>query len=168
MNLKLTTFANYSGNSKLAEASKTLKYGDLEIRLINDEYYFVHDNGATIDNISLIKMIGSNFKGLISTFPQSITSDLINYAPSMTLFINSLTDYVKKTELQDGTFDLIVSSVTADGFVSCISLSTTTSASIVQLFHVIHLLFQAMQTFMDYSMGVILQQLVYLHLVHYQ
>lgn len=130
MNLKLTTFANYSGNSKLAEASKTLKYGDLEIRLINDEYYFVHDNGATIDNISLIKMIGSNFKGLISTFPQSITSDLINYAPSMTLFINSLTDYVKKTELQDGTFDLIVSSVTADGFVSCISLTTTTSASI--------------------------------------
>ena len=130
MNLKLTTFANYSGNSKLAEASKTLKYGDLEIRLINDEYYFVHDNGATIDNISLIKMIGSNFKGLISTFPQSITSDLINYAPSMTLFINSLTDFVKKTELQDGTFDLIVSSVTADGFISCISLSTTTSASI--------------------------------------
>jgi hypothetical protein len=61
MNLKLTTFANYSGNSKLAEASKTLKYGDLEIRLINDEYYFVHDNGATIDNINLIKMIGSNF-----------------------------------------------------------------------------------------------------------
>ena len=130
MNLKLTTFANYSGNSKLAEASKTLKYGDLEIRLINDVYYFVHDNGATIDNINLIKMIGSNFKGLISTFPQSITSDLINYAPSMTLFINSLTDYVKKTELQDGTFDLIVSSLTADGFVSCISLSTTTSASI--------------------------------------
>ena len=130
MNLKLTTFANYSGNSKLAEASKTLKYGDLEIRLINDEYYFVHDNGATIDNISLIKMIGSNFKGLISTFPQSITSDLINYAPSMTLFMNSLTDYVKKTELQDGTFDLVVSSVTADGFISCISLSTTTSASI--------------------------------------
>ena len=48
----------------------------------------------------------------------------------MTLFINSLTDFVKKTELQDGTFDLIVSSLTADGFVSCISLSTTTSASI--------------------------------------
>ena len=130
MNYQLTTFANYSGSSKLAETSKTLKYGDLEIRLINDVYYFVHDNGATIDNINLIKMIGSNFKGLISTFPQSITSDLINYAPSMTLFINSLTDYVKKTELQDGTFDLIVSSLTADGFVSCISLSTTTSASI--------------------------------------
>ncbi len=130
MNYKLTTFANYSGNSKTAETSKTLKYGDLEIKLINDEYYFVHDNGATIDNISLIKMIGSNFKGLISTFPQSITSDLINYAPSMTLFMNSLSDFVKKTELQDGTFDLIVSSVTADGFVSCISLSTTTSASI--------------------------------------
>ena len=73
MNYKLTTFANCSGNSKTAETSKTLKYGDLEIRLINDEYYFVHDNGATIDNISLIKMIGSNFKGLISTFPQSIT-----------------------------------------------------------------------------------------------
>ena len=57
MNYKLTTFANYSGNSKTAETSKTLKYGDLEIKLINDVYYFVHDNGATIDNINLIKMI---------------------------------------------------------------------------------------------------------------
>ena len=130
MNVRLTTFANYSGNSKLAETSKTLKYGDLEIRLINDEYYFVHDNGATIDNIGLIKMIGSSFKGLMSTFPQSITSDLINYAPTMSLFINAMSEYVKKSQLQDGTFDLIVSSATVDGFVSCISLSTTTSASI--------------------------------------
>ena len=87
MNVRLITFANYSGNSKLAEASKTLKYEDLEIILINDEYYFVHDIGATIDNISLIKMIGSSFKGLMSTFPRSITTDLINYAPSMSLFM---------------------------------------------------------------------------------
>ena len=75
-------------------------------------------------------MIGSSFKGLISTFPQSITSDLINYAPTMSLFMNAMTEYVKKTELQDGTFDLVVSSATVDGFVSCIPLSTTTSASI--------------------------------------
>ena len=58
MNLKLTTFANYSGNSKLAEASKTLKYGDLEIRLINDVYYFVHDNGATIEVVYRWRNLG--------------------------------------------------------------------------------------------------------------
>ena len=83
MNVRLTTFANYSGNSKFSEASKTPKYGDLEIKPINDEYYFVHDNGATIDNINFMKMMGSSFKGLMSTFPQSITSDLIICAPSM-------------------------------------------------------------------------------------
>ena len=38
-----------------------------------------------------------------------------------------MSDYIKKTDLQDGTFDLVVSSATVDGFVSCISLSTITS-----------------------------------------
>lgn len=120
MNVKLITFANYSGNAKSSDTSKGLKYGDLEIRLINDKYYFVHKNGAIIDNIQAILMKSGAFKGLMSTMPTSITDavheavlpeELNHYAPTMTLLNNLVLDFVKRNELQDGTFEANIKSL---------------------------------------------------------
>lgn len=112
MNVKLITFANYSGSAKTSDTSKGLKYGDLEIKLINDKYYFVHKNGAIIDNIQTILMKSGPFKGLMSTMPTSTTEELINYAPSMNLLINLVLDFVKREELQNGTFAATLKSLT--------------------------------------------------------
>jgi len=60
----LNTLADYSGNLKTAETTKTLKYGDIKVKNNNKECYFINANSGTIKDINLIKMIDTNSKSL--------------------------------------------------------------------------------------------------------
>ncbi|KAI5512202.1 keratin-associated protein family, partial [Trichomonas vaginalis G3] len=64
------TYAIYAYNSKTAEQTQRLKYGDLEIVLKNEHFEFVCKGGAVISNIKEILFMNSKIKGI----PDDITS----------------------------------------------------------------------------------------------
>ncbi|KAI5538405.1 hypothetical protein TVAGG3_0455070, partial [Trichomonas vaginalis G3] len=67
------TYAIYAYNSKTAEQTQMLKYGDLEIVLKNDHFEFVCKGGAVISNIKEILFMNSKIKG--------ITDDITSIPP---------------------------------------------------------------------------------------
>ncbi|KAI5553493.1 phage tail repeat-like family [Trichomonas vaginalis G3] len=67
------TYAIYAYNSKTAEQTQRLKYGDLEIVLKNDHFEFVCKGGAVISNIKEILFMNSKIKG--------ITDDITSIPP---------------------------------------------------------------------------------------
>ncbi|KAI5512091.1 phage tail repeat-like family [Trichomonas vaginalis G3] len=67
------TYATYAYNSKTAEQTQRLKYGDLEIVLKNDHFEFVCKGGAVISNIKEILFMNSKIKG--------ITDDITSIPP---------------------------------------------------------------------------------------
>ncbi|KAI5493609.1 phage tail repeat-like family [Trichomonas vaginalis G3] len=67
------TYAIYAYNSKTAEQTQRLKYGDLEIVLKNDRFEFVCKGGAVISNIKEILFMNSKIKG--------ITDDITSIPP---------------------------------------------------------------------------------------
>ncbi|KAI5544589.1 phage tail repeat-like family, partial [Trichomonas vaginalis G3] len=67
------TYALYAYNSKTAEQTQRLKYGDLEIVLKNDHFEFVCKGGAVISNIKEILFMNSKIKG--------ITDDITSIPP---------------------------------------------------------------------------------------
>ncbi|KAI5552987.1 hypothetical protein TVAGG3_0235890, partial [Trichomonas vaginalis G3] len=67
------TYATYAYNSKTAEQTQMLKYGDLEIVLKNDHFEFVCKGGAVISNIKEILFMNSKIKG--------ITDDITSIPP---------------------------------------------------------------------------------------
>ncbi|KAI5483893.1 hypothetical protein TVAGG3_0903780, partial [Trichomonas vaginalis G3] len=67
------TYAIYTYNSKTAEQTQRLKYGDLEIVLKNDHFEFVCKGGAVISNIKEILFMNSKIKG--------ITDDITSIPP---------------------------------------------------------------------------------------
>ncbi|KAI5514760.1 hypothetical protein TVAGG3_0466130, partial [Trichomonas vaginalis G3] len=67
------TYATYAYNSKTAEQTQRLKYGDLEIVLKNDHFEFVCKGGAVISNIKEILFMNSKIKG--------ITDDITSISP---------------------------------------------------------------------------------------
>ncbi|KAI5531060.1 keratin-associated protein family, partial [Trichomonas vaginalis G3] len=71
--LQTITYAIYAYNSKLAEQTQRLKYGDLEIVLKNDHFEFVCKGGAVISNIKEILFMNSKIKG--------ITDDITSIPP---------------------------------------------------------------------------------------
>ncbi|KAI5505726.1 phage tail repeat-like family, partial [Trichomonas vaginalis G3] len=66
-------YAIYAYNSKTAEQTQRLKYGDLEIVLKNDHFEFVCKGGAVISNIKEILFMNSKIKG--------ITDDITSIPP---------------------------------------------------------------------------------------
>ncbi|KAI5553092.1 keratin-associated protein family [Trichomonas vaginalis G3] len=70
---QLITYAIYAYNSKTAEQTQRLKYGDLEIVLKNDHFEFVCKGGAVISNIKEILFMNSKIKG--------ITDDITSIPP---------------------------------------------------------------------------------------
>ncbi|KAI5504622.1 phage tail repeat-like family [Trichomonas vaginalis G3] len=71
--LQTITYATYAYNSKTAEQTQRLKYGDLEIVLKNDHFEFVCKGGAVISNIKEILFMNSKIKG--------ITDDITSIPP---------------------------------------------------------------------------------------
>ncbi|KAI5544749.1 hypothetical protein TVAGG3_0107260 [Trichomonas vaginalis G3] len=71
--LQTITYAIYAYNSKTAEQTQRLKYGDLEIVLKNDHFEFVCKGGAVISNIKEILFMNSKIKG--------ITDDITSIPP---------------------------------------------------------------------------------------
>ncbi|KAI5531998.1 hypothetical protein TVAGG3_0361960, partial [Trichomonas vaginalis G3] len=71
--LQTITYAIYAYNSKMAEQTQRLKYGDLEIVLKNDRFEFVCKGGAVISNIKEILFMNSKIKG--------ITDDITSIPP---------------------------------------------------------------------------------------
>ncbi|KAI5499661.1 keratin-associated protein family, partial [Trichomonas vaginalis G3] len=71
--LQTITYAMYAYNSKTAEQTQRLKYGDLEIVLKNDHFEFVCKGGAVISNIKEILFMNSKIKG--------ITDDITSIPP---------------------------------------------------------------------------------------
>ncbi|KAI5510906.1 hypothetical protein TVAGG3_0725940, partial [Trichomonas vaginalis G3] len=71
--LQTITYATYAYNSKPAEQTQRLKYGDLEIVLKNDHFEFVCKGGAVISNIKEILFMNSKIKG--------ITDDITSIPP---------------------------------------------------------------------------------------
>ncbi|KAI5501557.1 hypothetical protein TVAGG3_0873920 [Trichomonas vaginalis G3] len=71
--LQTITYAIYAYNSKTAEQTQMLKYGDLEIVLKNDRFEFVCKGGAVISNIKEILFMNSKIKG--------ITDDITSIPP---------------------------------------------------------------------------------------
>ncbi|KAI5546572.1 keratin-associated protein family [Trichomonas vaginalis G3] len=71
--LQTITYAIYAYNSKTAEQTQRLKYGDLEIVLKNDRFEFVCKGGAVISNIKEILFMNSKIKG--------ITDDITSIPP---------------------------------------------------------------------------------------
>ncbi|KAI5546401.1 hypothetical protein TVAGG3_0135980, partial [Trichomonas vaginalis G3] len=71
--LHTITYAIYAYNSKTAEQTQRLKYGDLEIVLKNDRFEFVCKGGAVISNIKEILFMNSKIKG--------ITDDITSIPP---------------------------------------------------------------------------------------
>ncbi|KAI5508463.1 phage tail repeat-like family [Trichomonas vaginalis G3] len=71
--LQTITYAIYAYNSKMAEQTQRLKYGDLEIVLKNDHFEFVCKGGAVISNIKEILFMNSKIKG--------ITDDITSIPP---------------------------------------------------------------------------------------
>ncbi|KAI5511027.1 hypothetical protein TVAGG3_0727710, partial [Trichomonas vaginalis G3] len=71
--LQTITYATYAYNSKTAEQTQRLKYGDLEIVLKNDHFEFVCKGGAMISNIKEILFMNSKIKG--------ITDDITSIPP---------------------------------------------------------------------------------------
>ncbi|KAI5495495.1 keratin-associated protein family [Trichomonas vaginalis G3] len=71
--LQIITYAIYAYNSKTAEQTQRLKYGDLEIVLKNDHFEFVCKGGAVISNIKEILFMNSKIKG--------ITDDITSIPP---------------------------------------------------------------------------------------
>ncbi|KAI5550106.1 phage tail repeat-like family [Trichomonas vaginalis G3] len=71
--LQTITYATYAYNSKTAEQTQRLKYGDLEIVLKNDRFEFVCKGGAVISNIKEILFMNSKIKG--------ITDDITSIPP---------------------------------------------------------------------------------------
>ncbi|KAI5502790.1 phage tail repeat-like family [Trichomonas vaginalis G3] len=67
------TYAIYAYNSKTAEQTQRLKYGDLEIVLKNEHFEFVCKGGAVISNIKEILFMNSKIKG--------ITDDITSIPP---------------------------------------------------------------------------------------
>ncbi|KAI5523379.1 phage tail repeat-like family [Trichomonas vaginalis G3] len=67
------TYAIYAYNSKTAEQTQMLKYGDLEIVLKNNHFEFVCKGGAVISNIKEILFMNSKIKG--------ITDDITSIPP---------------------------------------------------------------------------------------
>ncbi|KAI5553309.1 hypothetical protein TVAGG3_0240680, partial [Trichomonas vaginalis G3] len=67
------TYAIYAYNSKTAEQTQRLKYGDLEIILKNGHFEFVCKGGAVISNIKEILFMNSKIKG--------ITDDITSIPP---------------------------------------------------------------------------------------
>ncbi|KAI5512878.1 hypothetical protein TVAGG3_0756100, partial [Trichomonas vaginalis G3] len=67
------TYAIYAYNSKTAEQTQRLKYGDLEIVLKNDHFEFVCKGGTVISNIKEILFMNSKIKG--------ITDDITSIPP---------------------------------------------------------------------------------------
>ncbi|KAI5509647.1 phage tail repeat-like family [Trichomonas vaginalis G3] len=70
---QLITYAIYAYNSKTAEQTQRLKYGDLEIVLKNGHFEFVCKGGAMISNIKEILFMNSKIKG--------ITDDITSIPP---------------------------------------------------------------------------------------
>ncbi|KAI5492679.1 hypothetical protein TVAGG3_1028490 [Trichomonas vaginalis G3] len=70
---QLITYATYAYNSKTAEQTQRLEYGDLEIVLKNDHFEFVCKGGAVISNIKEILFMNSKIKG--------ITDDITSIPP---------------------------------------------------------------------------------------
>ncbi|KAI5496089.1 phage tail repeat-like family [Trichomonas vaginalis G3] len=71
--LQTITYAIYAYNSKTAEQTQRLKYGDLEIVLKNEHFEFVCKGGAVISNIKEILFMNSKIKG--------ITDDITSIPP---------------------------------------------------------------------------------------
>ncbi|KAI5550861.1 hypothetical protein TVAGG3_0204810, partial [Trichomonas vaginalis G3] len=71
--LQTITYAIYAYNSKTAEQTQRLKYGDLEIVLKNERFEFVCKGGAVISNIKEILFMNSKIKG--------ITDDITSIPP---------------------------------------------------------------------------------------
>ncbi|KAI5510693.1 phage tail repeat-like family, partial [Trichomonas vaginalis G3] len=71
--LQTITYAIYAYNSKMAEQTQRLKYGDLEIVLKNERFEFVCKGGAVISNIKEILFMNSKIKG--------ITDDITSIPP---------------------------------------------------------------------------------------
>ncbi|KAI5551732.1 hypothetical protein TVAGG3_0218380 [Trichomonas vaginalis G3] len=71
--LQTITYAIYAYNSKTAEQTQRLKYGDLEIVLKNDYFEFVCKGGVVISNIKEILFMNSKIKG--------ITDDITSIPP---------------------------------------------------------------------------------------
>ncbi|KAI5523340.1 keratin-associated protein family [Trichomonas vaginalis G3] len=71
--LQTITYAIYAYNSKTAEQTQRLKYGDLEIVLKNEYFEFVCKGGAVISNIKEILFMNSKIKG--------ITDDITSIPP---------------------------------------------------------------------------------------
>jgi hypothetical protein len=111
---QLISYAQYAYNSKTADSTKLLKYGDLEIELRNDKFVFKAPLGAYIDNIRAIEFV-DGFILTSATFQQ---------------FIDRIDEKVDKTTSDSTHQTNIFNNPTSAGIIS-INTTTGQSSSII-------------------------------------